>query len=189
MYGPSSRTIQFVFSLLTQITQQGYQESLDWFGDEAARLRLAFDTADEETLDYMIADLIVQAYDDDENFSRQFYVNLVAGLQKRTLGRRRYRAASTVLGGIQSLHPPEQVEHIGETICYAWFVLLCSWGQQRIAFAGLVCFVGLLRKGEALSLQWQDIVLPHQHCNGQFVCLLLRQAKLKPDDSLKHIPR
>ena len=184
MYGPSYRTVQFVFSLLSQVTQQRYRESLEWFDEEVEKLGLAFAAADEESQDYIIADLIVQAYDDDEGFSRQFYVNLVAGLQKRTLNRRRYRAASTVLAGIQSLHPPEQVEPMEEMLCYAWFVLICGWKQARIAVAGLLSFVGLLRIGETLSLQWQDILLPHQHRNGTFVCLILRKTKLKPADSV-----
>ena len=72
--------------------------------------------------------------------------------------------------------------------CYALVVLLWGLKRQPIAMCVLLCFVGLLRIGEALSLTWADLLMPDEHHSGAFVVIMLRNPKRAAINAHKVFP-
>ena len=70
-----------------------------------------------------------------------------------------------------------------EEVCYASVSIIYACGRIAVASLVLLCFVGLLRVGEALNMQKTDMLLPTEHGYGNCIILMLRTEKHRAPDS------
>ena len=134
----------------------------------------------EEFQDYLLADYVMDLRDDHGTGALQHARECVAALQK-VFPRRRYTTASAVIAGWSAAQPPQQAPPMPQHLCYASVVLLFHLDQAGVGLCMLLCFVGLLRVGEALSLRTEDITLGsseaiihlHRTKRGQSECVCL----------------
>ena len=105
-----------------------------------------------EEIDVFAARFIVEAVEDEDcDTGRQFYVDLMAALQKRspirlTLGKK-------VLSAWASLSPPQQAQALPREAAFAAAVVMCLlWEMHEEAIVTVLGFCGLLRIGEACNL-------------------------------------
>jgi len=112
----------------------------------------------EEFQDYLLADYVMDLRDDHGPSALQSARECVAALQK-VFPRRRYTTASAVIAGWSATQPPQQAPPMPQHLCYASVVVLFHLEQAGVGLCMLLCFVGLLRVGEALSLRTEDVTL------------------------------
>lgn len=165
----------FLFGLLQPASQQRYREALGALNAYCAALHVPFYVASEETQDYILCDCILDLHD--EGYSVQFMRTMVAAAQKHYGGRRRYRSATHVVEGLAKGSPPDQAAPFPPQLALAVVVLLTALGKESVGVSLLLCFCGLLRISEALSLRIQDVLMPAQHRGALSVILLLRRSK------------
>ncbi|CAE8606123.1 unnamed protein product [Polarella glacialis] len=177
-FGPTRRLAIFLFGLLQPQTQTRYLSAIAAFMEHCSAIGVSFYDLTEESQDFFLADWLLLSVDDPERApTLQYQVDLLAGLRKMYAGRRKYKAAFSVISGLQSAHPPVSAPPLQDIVVYAWSTLMISADKAAIGLCGLICFCGLLRIGEALQLRWLDVVLPTQHRAGQFVVIMLKQPK------------
>jgi hypothetical protein len=183
-FGPSERVRAFVEGLLKPATQERYKAALSLFDEYCSEEDVRFGELDEESQDFFLADFVLEQCEN-ETMTLQGTIDLVAGLQKRFLGRRRYHATALVINGWKKGHPPDQAKPLPQEAAGAMFSLFWAAGMEALAMTVLLCFCGLLRVGEALQLRRSDVLLPCQHSLGRCVVLLLRTSKRGIPDGTK----
>ena len=182
-YGPSPRMAAFLLSLLKPATQQRYTRAVDEFSRWTQAVGIDFNLLDEESQDFVLCDYILDAMDAER--SPQACADLVAGLQKQYGSRRKFRAALSTTEGWRLSSPRNMAAPMPEGVCYATVALLFLARRRPAAMVVLLCFVGILRIGEALAFTMNDVLLPSEHQFGHCVVLLLRTAKRAAPDSSK----
>jgi integrase len=173
----------FLFALLQPATRTRYLTAYATFERLANPTHTGFFEAVEESQDFILAEFIVEWLE--LGGSHQMCVDLVAMVQKMFAGRRKYRASFLVLEGWKSQHPGASAAPMLEEVCYAMVSLLVGMGRDYIAATILLCFVLLLRVGEALGLHGSDVVFPERHGFGACVIVLLRRTKTDAPGSVK----
>ena len=175
----------FLLGLLKPSTQVRYERAYKIFLVYCNLVNFAFWAENEEKQDRFLAEYVLEQLDSDAPV--QFCADLIVSLQKRAIGRRKFKASFTVLDGWKSRLPSIMAPPMPEQLCYASCVLRTAAGKHEIGFIILLAFVGLLRIGEVLGLQTSDILLPGMHDLGFTVIVLLRVTKRGVPDSDKII--
>ena len=89
--------------------------------------------------------------DEDENFGRQHFVDLMAALKRR--GRIFLPLSRKVLSEWALMTPARQAASVPREAAYAAAVLMSLlWQEHEAAIVTVLCFTGLLRFGEAAGL-------------------------------------
>lgn len=86
-------------------------------------------------------------------------------------------AASKVLNEWKGTTPSNEAYPIPAMVLYAAVVLAWAYGRPDDAVVLLLCFRGLFRIGEVLSLRLCDVLLPQQHLGGQALIIVLVSSK------------
>lgn len=115
--------------------------------------------------DYIVADYVLEIRDELDAAGLQLARDSVAALQK-LLPRRRFRTEWAVVQGWSAECPPEQAPPCPEELCWALVAMLMHLRQSGVALCLLLCFVGLLRVGEAVIF-----------CGEAEIVLFIRQSK------------
>lgn len=158
--GPAEAPFAFLFGLLHPNAQLRYVGGLNFLGHALAERRVhGFFHMAEEQQDYILCDVLFEAVDENIITVQQAR-DMVAVVQKRFLGRRRYLASFTLVRALASQQPECQAAPFPATVLYALVVILTVIGCDRVATALLTSFTGLLGISEALNLMWEDVVFP-----------------------------
>jgi integrase len=182
-FGPSPRLAAFLLSLLRPASQSRYIAALQTFQTWLHSLALDFAELPEESQDFLLCDYVLDCMD--REGSPQHCTDLVAAIQKQYGGRRRYRAATMTIEGWRANSPVNMADPMPEEVCYAIVAIVFAANRRTVAVVILLCFVGLLRVGEVLNLQIQDVLTPSMHHFGHCVVLVLSTSKRAAPDSTK----
>ena len=175
MFGqPSRRVQQFLLGLVTAATLQRYSGALLCFQTWCLRHRIQFERLPEEEQDWVIAEFILDKREEDEDFPLAVLRDCVAALQK-TAPRRRFVTAWKVITGLASRNPPVRAPPFDGNMLAALSTVLLALGQPQVATLLVLCFVGLLRVGEALQLTRDEVQV-----TPAGLVLLLRSTKTGP---------
>ena len=186
MYGPPRRVALLLLSLVKPGTQLRYARAREELDRYCSQLQVDFWTLTEEKQDYLLAELLLDGKDDDDGIHTVTKgTDLLAALRKETAGGLRYEAASAVLAGWHSLTPAHRAPPVPLELAFACATLLVADGYSDIAFVLVVCFCGLLRIGEGLSLTAAQVLVLAVHNSGAFVILILGVTKRGRPDSDK----
>ena len=133
----------------------------------------------EEARDDYLAEYCLDKYE--EGASRQKLAVLLAALHK-VFPRQRFRTSAAVLLTWALKAPPRQAPAVPSEFCEAICVVCALLGAKDVGVLLRLCFWGLLRVSEAISLQWKDIIMP-QTVTG-YVTLLLGRTKRGQDQKV-----
>lgn len=174
---PAAGAFEYLFSMLHAGTQARYRQGLEFLAYALAERQVrGFFHLDEEAQDYMLCDIILEAVEE-HVLSVQQARDLVAAVQKRFLGRRKYLAAFHLIGAMAAQHPVVQAVPFPAMVLYALVLMLTVAQVEKVAVALLISFTGLLHISEALNLAWEDVAFPDQHRAGERIILLLKTSK------------
>lgn len=175
--GPTAGAFEYLFGLLHEGMQARYRQGLVYLNQALDERSVGhFYGLDEERQDYVLCDIVLEGVEE-QALTVQQGRDLVAAVQKRFLGRRKFMAAFSLLRAFASQKTVVQAAPFPATVLYALVVMLTVSDRERIAVALLVALTGLLRISEALNLTWEDVVFPNQHRAGARIILLLRKTK------------
>ena len=132
--------------------------------------RAVFAHLSEEEQDWLLSDFLLELRED-LSMSVQDGRYAVAACQKRC-PRRRYTIAWKVITAWQADKPPVQAPPMPEDLAMALSVVLAGAGRWAESLVTVLCFCGLLRVGEALTLRRESLVF-----NDNQLVILLRYAK------------
>ena len=131
----------------------------------------------EKEFDVVLARCVLDAMEDDEEeHSRQLYLDMMSTLQRRHS--MRFRMTQHVLSEWQKDLPPVQAEAIPEEAVYAAVtIMLLVLNEPMPAFHTMLCFIALLRIGESLNLNMKGLVTPRSTNDPFQIVVLLKKTK------------
>jgi len=162
------RVADFLRSRLTEASQIRYQAALHLLAEWCSQHNAAFADLNEEEQDWLLGDYLMDLRES-ESSSVQDGRYCLAAAQKE-FPRRTFKIAWKVLSAWQSEDPPVQAPPMPEDLALAMVVVMTAAQRSAEALVTLLCFCGLLRVGEAISLCKEDFVFGP----GQLVLLLTR---------------
>ena len=184
MYGPRPRLAAFWLGLLKPSSQQQYLVALRLFADWAAVMYPSFWVLSEEEQDFALSEYALECQDNDD-CGVQLLSTTVAAVSRAYGRRRRFTAASLTVEGWKAGLAIKQAPPMSSVVTYAHVALLTAAQRLEEAAAVLVCFTGVMRISEVLSLVMGDVLLPSQHQMGQYVVILLRFGKRGAPDATR----
>jgi integrase len=175
-----ARVSDFLVSSLRGKGPTRYREAVEAFYTSLSLTQVALDHLDEEELDWSLADYLVELYESNNKGAAGLGLagTTVAALSKMN-PRHHYKASWKVLDIWRQANPPKQAPAFTARVVYAMVAWLVMAEQPHIGCAVLLCFVGLLRASEALSLRVSDVVFA-----GRYVVLCLHRTKRGLEDKV-----
>lgn len=174
--------MDFLFSLLGPSTKALYELAIGdlnlWLGAYSAD----FWEAPEEEQDYALVDYILDGKDSGWLVPSRA-TDTLAAVQKVFGGRRKMRAATTVVVGWKSMLPTDPAVPMPRPVALATAVVAAALGFTDIAVATLLAFVGVMRIGVPLGLLVRDVAFPEQHLSGDFMVVILAKGKNFPGET------
>ena len=168
MYGRQHRVAEFLRSRLTEASQARYHLALSLLADWCSLHRVSWAVLSEEEQDWLLADYVMDLREAEAHTVQDARYCLAAA--QKEFPRRTFKIAWKVLGAWQCEHPPVQAPPMPEDLAMAMVIVLTAGQHFAEALVTLVCFCGLLRVGEAMSLCKEDFVFGP----GRLVLLLSR---------------
>ena len=157
-------------SALATSTGERYKEASSNFKLEMERRGLAWETMAEEEQDWTLAEYLVEQSQANEPRQRPWALCLVSALQKVAPGRR-LKTSWKVVDAWAIKNPSTQALPCPQEVALACGVWLVVNGRAAEGTALVLCFCGLLRISEALSLSLRDIFFSTEGFRP--VCILL----------------
>ena len=176
----------FLIGLLKPQSRQQYVLALQIFADWVSAMFPSFWNANEEEQDFALSEYTLECRDR-EQCGAQFCSTTISAVSRVYGKRRRYGAASLTVEGWKAGMDVRQAPPMPASVAYAIGVLLTVLGKLDVAAAVLLCFTGLMRISEALSLTMGDVLLPAEHESGPFILVLLRSGKRDAPDATRII--
>jgi integrase len=152
------RVAAFLLSSLRGQTPEKYQTALDAFNCELASAGLDMSTATEEQLDYMLADHIIDVFEEHGTSEGLGRAALTIAACSRVRPRHKYKTAFKVMDVWRVRCPARQAPTFPPEVALGVVSWLCMAGYPALACAVLLCFSGLLRASEALHLKWDSMI-------------------------------
>lgn len=165
---PRTRIQAFLLASLAPSSRLKYQEALAIFHSELQELRIDWADASEEEKDWVLAEFGFQ-YENGE--SKQLFQTVLSAIS-RTAPRLRLRVAWKLHDAWTVQTPPRQAPAVPPEAIYAMSALAICIQRPLAGLAIMMCFSGLLRAREALTLRRQDV-----YVTAGEVTLLLRRTK------------
>ena len=161
-----ARVQAWLLTALGPAAQANYGRAMTTFFEELEATGHQFHELTEEQQDWLLAEVVELAYADGDQ-SRQPYVNLVAGLVKVN-PRVHYKVVYRALDVWAKAAPTKQATAVPRALVTAMAVLSVLSGRPEVGVGIVVCYSGLLRARELLSLRGRDVV----DLGTQFVLIL-----------------
>ena len=150
-----SRVTAFLLHSLTHATQIRYDTARVRFQRWCREQGLEYDQLPHEEQDLALSDFALSLRLGGESVQAARYT--LATMQKDFVGRK-YTTAWKVTSAWAKERPPHQVPPLPEEVANALGILLVASNHRAEGLAILLCFAGMLRISEALSLLWDDVV-------------------------------
>jgi integrase len=151
------RVSSFLHSGLRGENAARYRDAVDGFRSELRRRGLDLEALDECQLDYLLADHIIDMYEKFESTRGIGLAAMLLAAMSKRRPRHRYKVAWKCLDVWRTRTPPRQAPTVPIELAFAVINWLVLGGRPCEACVTLLCFAGLLRVGEALSLRGQDV--------------------------------
>lgn len=165
-----ARLEQRLLSTLRPAAHQAYLRMLSEFRVALHYVGVEWASLTESERDYVLAEYILQSVEDAVLTVSNATV-LWAALSK-VAPRERDKTAWKLIDVLKADHPPRQAPAMPAELAYAVSVSALLFHQSQVATVCLICFCGLLRVGEALSLCWESVYMTEQ-----VVALVLQVTK------------
>ena len=110
----------------------------------------------EEERDWFLAEWALEDYEAGE--SRSFHAELLSALAKSN-PRVRYKVSYRVLDAWSVRQPPKQAPALPHEVLTMMFMLLVATGRPGMGCGAMLCYSGLLRAREMLTLRRKDLVM------------------------------
>ena len=146
------RIITFLMSALKPVTIQRYAAAISDFSSDPEALGLGVGQLTEEELDWFLAERVVDLFEESGGVEGSGTASTLLALFAKANPRHRYRAAWKALDVWRTRWPPWQAPAMPAVLALGvvnWLVLAGEFGCSA---AVLLCFTGLLRALEALTL-------------------------------------
>lgn len=155
----------FLLETLAPATQQRYDAALMAFREQCLTEEVDPAELSEEELDWFLAELILHAFRTDG--MRHQFACLLSALS-RVNPRLRLKVAWRVLDVWAVREPPRQAAACPPEVLIRMFMMLVLCDRPELGVGFLVCYAGLLRVREMLSLTGADIIFSG---DGVVLCL------------------
>ena len=160
-----SRVQAFLLSSLAASTQKKYEVALAFLALKCEDEEVEFNGLDEEEQDWFLAEFILDGHlGADKKWQ---YSELLSALA-RVNPRSKYKVAHRVLDVWTRREPPHQAPACPPEILTMACMLLILVDRPTLGVGFMVCYAGLLRIREMLSLVWADV---HFSSAGVVLCL------------------
>ena len=158
--------------------------ALRLFADWITIMYPQFWVLSEEDQDYALSEYALECQENEE-CGAQLVATTIAAVARTYGRRRRFPAASMTVEGWKAGLDIKQAPPMSSVVTYAHVALLTAAARLQEAVAVLLCFTGVMRISEVLSLLMGDVLLPDQHQMGQYVVILLRFGKRNAPDATR----
>ena len=153
---PSGRLVALLMSSLSATTQDRYARALDDLTSELGLRMISWSRLSHDDQDLFLAEWFAEMASDPDA-SPHPYVIMIAALHK-TDPRLRFRLALKALEAWKSRMPIKHAPAMPKQLAWALATMALGCGFEPFACVLLLCFVGLLRVGEALALLADDLI-------------------------------
>ncbi|CAE8649119.1 unnamed protein product [Polarella glacialis] len=151
-----SRIEDFLLTSLQPSTQLRYQEALQTLNNDLDATGTVLADLPEEEQDWLLAEWILEGYENSK--SRGGYGLALSALSKIN-PRVRYKVAWKVFDVWGKKAPPAQAPAAPPELITAMIVAALLLQRPELSLVMMLCFAGLLRVREALSLCYKDVVV------------------------------
>ncbi|CAE8604909.1 unnamed protein product [Polarella glacialis] len=151
-----SRIEDFLLTSLQPSTQLRYQEALQILNNDLDATGTVLADLPEEEQDWLLAEWILEGYENSK--SRGGYGLALSALSKIN-PRVRYKVAWKVFDVWGKKAPPAQAPAAPPELITAMIVAALLLQRPELSLVMMLCFAGLLRVREALSLCYKDVVV------------------------------
>jgi hypothetical protein len=156
-----------------------YQEAINAFAISIGQTADGLATLPEEEVDWALADYVVGLYEKEGGLSGLGLAGTTVAAMSKTHPRHHYRTAWKCLDVWRVKRPPQQAPAIPRRMLDAAVAWLVIAGYSHVAFAMVLCFYGLLRASEALTMTVESLTFV-----SQGVVLFLGQTKRGLEDKV-----
>ena len=184
MFGPRPRLAAFWIGLLKPASREQYLVALRIFSDWAHVMFPDFWLMSEEDQDFALSEYALQQKEE-ESVGVQLVATTIAAISRVYGRRRRYAAASLTVEGWRAGTEIRQAPPMPSVVCYAMVTVLAAADRLQVALAVLLCFTGVMRISEVLSLRVGDVLVPAEHLMVLFILILLRAGKRDVPDATR----
>ena len=153
-------------------TEEKYSAALAAFSSELAARGLSLGAMAAADVDWALAEAVVDRFEEDDGHSGIGAACTLVAAVSRAFPQASLRTAWRALDVWRKRRPPVQAPAFPPELAYAIVTWLVWAGQPACAAAVVLCFGGLLRASEALTLTWRSLL-----CMGSSWIVILGRTK------------